>query len=338
MRLNTEVNEKIFKEAPGVILEYLGYMQTIKGKSPKTVDEYYLDLRTFFRYILKTKNLVAQNIEFNEISIKSVDINLIKLLSLSDLYSYLNFVSSIRNNNTSTRARKVSSLKSFFNYLTNKVRLIRDNPAKDLDAPKKKSSLPKFLTLEQSVKLLESVGGAFKERDFCILTLFLNCGMRLSELVNINISDIRDDNTLRVTGKGNKERIVYLNNACIKALKSYISVRHMFSKTLKDENKKILDKNALFLSNRRKRISPKTVQHLVYKYFALIYLSGQGYSVHKLRHTAATLLYQHGNVDIRILKDLLGHSNLGTTEIYTHLSNKQLKEAVSANPLANLGI
>ena len=329
------MNEKIFKESPQIILEYLGYMQTVKGKSPKTIDEYYLDLRTFFRYILKTKNLVKKNIEFSEISISNIDIDLVKLVSLGDLYGYLNFVSSVRNNNASTRARKVASLKSFFYYLSSKVRLIRDNPAKELDVPKRKSSLPKFLTLEQSMKLLESVDGSFKERDFCILTLFLNCGMRLSELVNIDISDIRDDNTLKVTGKGNKERMVYLNEACLKALNNYLIAREEHIEKLKNNNKKILDKNALFLSNRRKRISPKTVQYLVYKYIAFIHLGGQGYSVHKLRHTAATLMYQYGNVDIRILKDILGHNNLGTTEIYTHLSNKQIKEAISSNPLAD---
>ena len=193
--------------------------------------------------------------------------------------------------------------------------------------PKKKSSLPKFLTLEQSIELLKNVDGPYKERDYCILTFFLNCGMRLSELVGININDIRSNNTLKVTGKGNKERIVYLNKACINALEKYLKVR---------PNSGLIDRNALFISKRKKRISPKTVQFIVYKYLSNIGLDGQGYSVHKLRHTAATLMYQYGNVDIRILKDILGHANLGTTEIYTHLSSKQIENAVSSNPLSNM--
>lgn len=331
------MDDKIFKEAPAIILEYLGYLQTIKGKSPKTVDEYYLDLRTFFRYIIKNKNLAQKNLNFEEIEIKEyVNIDLIKSVSLADLYGYLNFVSEKRQNSSTTRARKVASLKSFFHYLERKVRVLIDNPAIDLDTPKKKSALPKFLTLEQSIDLLKSIKGTFKERDFCMITFFLNCGMRLSELVNINVSDIRENNSVKITGKGNKERIVYLNSACVSALKRYLKVREEKIKNFKSKKIKAVEKKALFLSKRMKRISPKTVQYIVYKYLYSIHLKGQGYSVHKLRHTAATLMYQYGNVDIRILKDILGHNNLGTTEIYTHLSNKQVKEAIAANPLAKV--
>jgi len=331
------MDDKIFKEAPAIILEYLGYLQTIRGKSPKTVDEYYLDLRTFFRYILRQRNLVPKDLDFEEIEIKEhVNIDLIKTVSLADLYGYLNFVSEKRLNSATTRARKVASLKSFFHYLERKVRVLRDNPAIDLDTPKKKSALPKFLTLEQSIDLLKSIKGTFKERDFCIITFFLNCGMRLSELVNIDISDIRENNSVKITGKGNKERIVYLNNACILALNKYLRIREEKLRNFKSKKIKSVEKKALFLSKRMKRISPKTVQYIVYKYLSCIHLNGQGYSVHKLRHTAATLMYQHGNVDIRILKDILGHNNLGTTEIYTHLSNKQVKEAIAANPLAKV--
>ena len=317
----------LLNDSPEILKGFLGYIQTIKGKSPKTVAEYFLDLRTFFRYVKLSRGLVEKNIMFEEIPINDIDINIIKSITLTDLYDYLNYMLVERGNIASTRARKISSLKSFFNYLTNKTNQLEKNPAKELDMPKKKSSLPKFLTLEQSIELLKNVDGPYKERDYCILTFFLNCGMRLSELVGININDIRSNNTLKVTGKGNKERIVYLNKACINALEKYLKVR---------PNSGLIDRNALFISKRKKRISPKTVQFIVYKYLSNIGLDGQGYSVHKLRHTAATLMYQYGNVDIRILKDILGHANLGTTEIYTHLSSKQIENAVSSNPLSNM--
>lgn len=321
------MKSSIMLEAPRILVDFLGYMQTVKGKSPKTVDEYYIDLRTFFRYIKYSKKLVPEDILFEKISINDVNIELIKTITLTDLYEYLNYLLVERNNNAATRSRKISSLKAFFNYLTNKVGLLDNNPTVELDMPKRKSALPKFLTLEQSIDLLNCINGPYKERDYCILTLFLNCGMRLSELVGINISDIKSDHTLRLTGKGNKERIVYLNDACTLAIEQYLRVR---------SKNNLKDRNALFISKFNKRISPKTVQYIVKKYLERIDLDHQGYSVHKLRHTAATLMYQHGEVDIRILKDILGHSNLGTTEIYTHISNKQLKEAIASNPLANI--
>lgn len=319
----------ILFEAPQIVVDFLGYMQTVKGKSPKTVDEYYIDLRTFFRYVKYSRQLVPEGIPFGKITINDIDINLIKTITLTDLYEYLNYLLVERKNNAATRSRKISSLKSFFYYLTNKVGLLSQNPTVELDMPKKKSALPKFLTLEQSIDLLKGVTGPYKERDYCILTLFLNCGMRLSELVGINLSDIKSDRTLRLTGKGNKERIVYLNEACLSAVKQYLNVR---------PKNNLKDRNALFISKFNKRISPKTVQYIVKKYLKNIDLDNQGYSVHKLRHTAATLMYQHGNVDIRILKDILGHANLGTTEIYTHISNKQIEKAVSSNPLASMSI
>ena len=309
-----------------VIKDFLNYMLNIKGKSPKTVSEYYLDLRTFFRYIKKFKYSEAKNSEnFKDIKIDDIDIQMVKSITLTDIYDYFNYLTYERKNSSSTKARKISCLRSFFNFLSNKTHQIDENPCKEIDTPKKKSSLPKFLTLEESLELLNSVTGTCRERDFCILTLFLNCGMRLSELVNMNLSDIRSDNTLRLTGKGNKERIIYLNEACNSAIKNYLKVRPMNG---------IADRNALFISKQKKRISPKTVQALVYKYLNKANLKNEGYSVHKLRHTAATLMYQHGNVDIRVLKDILGHSNLGTTEIYTHVSNRQIEKAISSNPLA----
>lgn len=321
------MNTNYLKESPQIIKEFLGYMQTIKGKSEKTVNEYYIDLRTFFRYIKLSKGLVNNSEQFNEIDISDIDIELIKDITLTDVFEYMNYLMNDRKNGASTRSRKSSSLRTFFKYLTNKTGKLAVNPLVELENPKIKSSLPKYLSLEQCIELLNSVDGDFKERDYCILTLFLNCGMRLSELVGINLNDIKQDNTLKITGKGNKERIVYLNDACIAAIDKYKNVR---------PNDGVIDKKALFLSKRRQRISPKTVQFIVNKYLKKIGLDNQGYSVHKLRHTAATLMYQYGKVDIRILKDILGHENLGTTQIYTHISDEQMKQASLSNPISKI--
>ena len=324
------MKKEILDESPKVVREFLGYMQTIKGKSQKTIEEYYVDLRTFFRYMKIKWGMVDKNTTMEEIDITDVDISHIKTIKLLDVFEYMNYLISERKNVATTRSRKVSSLRSFFKFLTNKTGQLDVNPIEELETPKKKKSLPKFLTLEQSKMLLNIVnqyGGSNKERDYCIITLFLNCGMRLSELVGMNISDIRKDNTLKITGKGNKERIIYINEACKTAIDKYLCVR---------PNGKTKDKNAMFISRNNNRISPKTIQFLLTRYLKLSGLNGQGFSVHKLRHTAATLMYQYGNVDIRILKDILGHENLGTTEIYTHLSNQQMQDAVKANPLSNL--
>jgi site-specific recombinase XerD len=267
-----------------------------------------------------------------EINILDIDINQIRTVKLLDVFEYMNYLVSERKNMASTRSRKVSSLKSFFKFLTNKAQQLDINPMEELETPKKKKSLPIFLTLEQSKLLLNIVdqyGGSNRERDYCIITLFLNCGMRLSELVGVNINDIRLDGTLKITGKGDKERIIYVNDACKTAIDRYLNIRL---------NYKAKDKNAMFISRNNNRISPKTVQFLLNKYLTLSGLQGQGFSVHKLRHTAATLMYQYGDVDIRILKDILGHENLGTTEIYTHLSDKQMQDAVKSNPLSDIKI
>lgn len=321
------MNSKYILEAPEVIKDFLGYMQNIKGKSQKTVDEYYLDLRTFFRYIKILKGLEKTDAEFENINISDIDISLIKTITLTDIYSFMDYAIRDRHNGAKTRSRKTSSIKSFFSYLANKRCLIATNPAEELEVPKTKKSLPKFLTLEQSIELLNSVDGKFKERDYCILTIFLNCGLRLSELVGLNCNDINfNDNVLTVTGKGNKQRIVYLNDACVDAIKNYLKVRPNDTK----------EKNALFISHLNKRMGNQSVQNVVYKYLKKIGLDGNGYSVHKLRHTAATLMYRHGDVDIRVLQEMLGHENLGTTEIYTHLSNEQLEKAAQSNPLSKV--
>lgn len=314
-------------DAPPLLREYLIHLNIIKGKSEKTIEEYFIDLRTFFRFLKIHRNIVSTEVPFESISISDVDENLIKSITLADAYEFMTYLKDERNNNSSTRLRKTSSLRGFFNFLTVKRHLLSENPLKELETPQQKKSKPKFLTLEQSVKLLESVDGKFRERDYCIITLFLNCGLRLSELVGLNVSDISPENYIRVLGKGNKERIIYLNEACLYAISEYLKVR---------PNDGLTDRNALFISSHKKRMSPSMVQKLVYKYLERIGLDSQGYSCHKLRHTAATLMYQHGNVDVLVLQDILGHSNLSTTQIYTHLNTKQKEDAANANPLSNI--
>lgn len=314
-------------EAPQIIKEYLFYLETIKIKSKKTVDEYYIDLRTFFRYLKKSRKLVSDDIEFENIKIDDVDLDLIKSVTLNDAYEYMDYLYRDRQNHSAARARKCSSLKGFFDFLYSKKHLINSNPIAQLEVPKRKKALPKYLTLEQSIELLNAVEGKYKERDYAILTLFLNCGLRVSEMAGLNYTDIRNDKTMRVVGKGNKERVVYLNSACIDAINDYMKVRPV------DDVK---DKKALFISRNNRRMSVKTIQAMVYKYLAKIGLDAQGYSCHKLRHTAATLMYQHGGVDVRVLKEVLGHENLGTTEIYTHLSSEQMKTAADSNPLSKV--
>lgn len=314
-------------EAPQVIKEYLFYLETIKIKSKRTVDEYYIDLRTFFRYLKKSRKIVPDDTEFENIKIDDVDIDLIKTVTLNDAYEYMDYLYRERNNQSAARARKCSSLKGFFDFLFSKKHLISSNPIAQLEVPKRKKALPKYLTLEQSIELLNAVEGKYKERDYAILTLFLNCGLRVSEMAGLNYTDIRSDNTMRVVGKGNKERVVYLNSACIDAINDYMKVRPVDG---------VKDKKALFISRNNRRMSVKTVQAMVYKYLAKIGLDAQGYSCHKLRHTAATLMYQHGGVDVRVLKEVLGHENLGTTEIYTHLSSEQMKNAADSNPLSKV--
>lgn len=312
-------------DTPVILKDFLNYIETIKGKSINTVKEYYYDLRMFFRFLKQQRNLVDKIVEFNEIQISDINIDLIKTVTLSDLYSFMSFISRERDNNSSARARKVASLKSFFNYLTNKAKLLEVNPASELESPKILKRLPKYLNVEESKQLLSSVNGKHPERDFAILTLFLNCGMRLSELVGINLNNIRND-SLTIIGKGNKERTIYLNSACIAAVNDYLKVRPVNG---------VKDKNALFLSERKQRICNNMVQRIVKRYILEAGLDPQRYSAHKLRHTAATLMYKYGKVDIRALQEILGHESISTTEIYTHLDKQQLRDAVDSNPLAN---
>ena len=323
------MKHEILLSAPTVIRDFLTYNETIKGKSSRSVEEYYLDLQTFFRYILMVRGLVPKDTDFKDISIESVDLELIRSITVSDLYAFIVFCKNERDNNAATRARKTSTLRIFFKYLSAQTHLIENNPAEMLEAPKLKQSLPVHLSLEDSLELLSVVDGNNKERDYCILVLFLNCGLRLSELCGLNITDIKSDNSMRVFGKGNKERIIYLNDSCVSAIQNYLAVRP-------NDGIKYEDRNALFISREHRRLSNKTVQHIVKTYLAKAGLDGQGLSTHKLRHTAATLMYQHGNVDIRVLKEILGHSNLGTTQIYTHVSDDQARRAIDSNPLSQV--
>ena len=323
------MKHEILVSAPPIIRDFLTYNESIKGKSATSIDEYYLDLQTFFRYLLLVRGKVSADTEFEKIDIMAVDIELIKTVTISDLYAFLVYCKNERGNNTATRARKTSTLRIFFKYMSSQTHQLENDPALMLEAPKVKQALPKHLTLENSLELLNSVEGPNKERDYCILVLFLNCGLRLAELCALNLSSISTDGTLTVLGKGNKERMVYLNPACLEAINNYLAVRP-------NDGIPVTDKNALFISRNHRRISPKTVQHIVKTYLAKSGLGDQGFSTHKLRHTAATLMYQHGDVDIRVLKDILGHANLGTTQIYTHVANKQIEEAVNQNPLANV--
>ncbi len=317
----------VYKEAPPVIRDFLNYIGNIKGRSDNTVDEYYRDLRTFFRFLIKDRGLIKEDIEIDKIDISSVNLEMVKSVTFSEIILFLNYCKDERDNNAATRSRKISSLRDFFNYLTVKTHQLTFDPTEELETPKKGKRLPKYLTLEDSLRLLEAVDGEFKERDYCILVFFLNCGLRRSELVGINLSDINSENMLTVRGKGNKERTLYLNKACIDALNEYLKVRPVNG---------ISDKKALFISRKNCRITGKGVYHMVNHYLEKIGLGNQGYSPHKLRHTAATLMYQKGGVDIRTLQAILGHSSLGTTQIYTHIADEQIANALNSNPLSDL--
>lgn len=316
-----------FAELPYLLKKFLTYLEVVKNKSSLTVLEYASDLRTFLRYMKVSHGLVDRNTKFEEIDISDIDEAFLNSINLNDGYEFLLYCKNERNNDATARARKVTSLKSFFKYLDSRENVIKENPFRELEAPKLKKSLPKYLSLDQSRMLLNCVyndSNPNKERDFCILTLFLNCGLRLAELVGLNLNHIHDDNSMTVTGKGNKERIVYLNTACIAALNNYLKVRPVDS---------VKDREALFISRNKQRISRRTVQGIVENALDKSGLADLGYSTHKLRHTAATLMYQYGDVDVLLLKEILGHENLSTTQIYTHVADDQLRKAVNLNPL-----
>ena len=324
------------KKSPPIVLEFLSYHEHIRGHSKKTIDEYFLGLRTFFRFLKMQRGLVAMDATMEEISIMDIDLEFVQSIQMADVYDFLAYLSRDREKSTrshspqyglspTTRARKISTIRSFYKYLTTKVKLLKENPMLDLDSPKTLRSLPKFLSLDECIQLLSSIDSRHLERDFCMLTLFLNCGLRISELIGLNISDVREDH-IRVLGKGNKERILYLNDACKEAIAHYMPIR---KKMQSDE------KYALFLSAHKKRISRSMVHHIVKRSLLMAGLDASQYSTHKLRHTAATLLLQNG-VDVRTLQEVLGHEHLNTTQIYTHIDNQQLRMAAQASPLAKV--
>jgi integrase/recombinase XerD len=314
---------------PDCASEFLNYLSTIKGKSPNTVQAYRFDLIMFFRFMKIYKGLSSKNIEFEQIDINDVDSIFIKNIKLTDLYAFISFAENQRGNGSYAKARKVAVLKSFFKYLSGKARLINENPAVELESPKISKRNPIYLTLEESKALLHSMDCDNRnfERDYCIITLFLNCGLRLSELCGIDVSKIKED-TLTVIGKGNKERTVYLNDACLNAINQYLVLRNTRYK-LDD----VKDKDALFISNKKCRINKRSVERIVKKYIGVAGLNKEKYTPHKLRHTAATLMYKHGKVDIRSLQKILGHENISTTQIYTHVDDEKLRQAVKLNPL-----
>ena len=320
---------------PAIALDYASQKSVIEGKSDNTVCEYLSDLRMFFRYLIATERRIDPNSEeFNEIDIRGITVADMEKVTAETIYRFLFYVDQQRGNGTAAKSRKLSALRSFFKYLYAKKHAISHDPTSDIDGPKKRSSLPKFLNLEESRRLLAAVEGDLasksRVRDYAIVTLFLNCGMRVSELVGINLSDLDPELTsLRVTGKGSKQRMIYLNDACRSAVRAYLSERM-------ELDPKKNDTDALFLSSRVQRISVKTVQWMVYRYLDAAGLSNRGLSVHKLRHTAATLMYQSGKVDIRVLKDVLGHEQLNTTQIYTHVSDEGMRQAMDSNPLSEI--
>lgn len=322
-------------ELPQILTEFSSYKLVIQGCSRKTVEEYLLDLRTFAKYIIaKRGGISPESEEFDKIDILSADAEFFQSIKTTEIYDFLLYTSTFRQNMWAAKARKLSAIKALYKYLIVKRGMRFENPAANIESPKPKKSLPKFLSLEESMSLLEAIKNDTTSknrlRDYTIVVLFLNCGMRVSELVGINLSDIDTElRSMRVVGKGNKERIVYLNSSCRSALAEYLAWR------TSEPNKKITDK-ALFLSNRAQRISVKTVQWLVYKHLGEAGLESKHYSVHKLRHTAATLMYQSGEVDVRVLKDILGHEQLNTTQIYTHVSNIAMSEAMEKNPLSDI--
>ena len=323
-------------EASPILLDFLNYHAHIRSHSLKTIDEYFLDLRTFFRFMKLYRGLVSDDAPFEEISILDIDADFVKSIAVTDVYAFLNYLSRDRVQNQrsrrssyglspTSRARKVATIRSFYKYLTTKVKLLEQNPMQDLDSPKSRRSLPKFLSLDECIQLLASIDGKYVERDFCIITLFLNCGLRISELIGLNLTDVRAD-YIRVVGKGNKERIIYLNEACIEAVNHYLPVRELMA---------CKDRQALFVSRQGNRVSRSTVHHIVKKYLLMAGLDSTQYSSHKLRHTAATLLLQNG-VDVRTLQEVLGHDHLNTTQIYTHVDNNELRLAAKLSPLAGV--
>lgn len=313
-----------YLDIPDDVVDYLHYLDFVKLRSPRTVNGYYLDLRGFFRYMMQRWQRVADDTPPEEIDLTGIATADIRTITKHDIFDFLDHARSA-DNGPKARARKLSALKGFFNYMCTQVNRLPANPTENISLGSPARALPKYLTQDEAVTLLSNIQSDFYERDYCILTLFLNCGMRLAELVTIDMGDFRDD-TIRIVGKGSKERLVYLNDACLDALQRYKKVRASLPN--------LADRDALFVSKRTgKRLSARRIEQIVARCLQSAGLSGRGFSPHKLRHTAATLMYQ-GGVDMLALKEILGHENVSTTQIYTHINREQLKKAVAASPLA----
>lgn len=325
-----------YQDCPQVLREFLSYHETIKGQSKRTVSEYYLDIRMFLRFVKLMRNELLVNTPLEDVPIKDVDLDFVRSISSTEVFDFLSFLANDRvpegshddpGIGSAARARKLSAIKSFYNYLSVSTKQTKENPVKDIEFPKIRRSLPKYLTLEESTALLKAVSGPNQKRDFAILMLFLNCGIRRSELVGLNLTDVYDDR-IRVVGKGNKERIIYMGASCRNAIDEYLVER----------NKIVLsDNRALFGSRDKNRISVTAVHRLVKKHLLEAGLDSTQFSAHKLRHTAATLMLSNG-VDLKTLQEVLGHENLNTTQIYTHVESTELKIAAEANPLSKIKI
>jgi len=311
---------------PMSVQQYLRiYLSSTRGRSDNTVLSYASDLRLFFKFIISLKNKIPYDEIDNSYDMSYIDFDFIEKINTMDIYKFIEYNKRNQKMENTSNSRKISALRGYFGYICVKMGYLKNNPMEPIDTPKLKKTLPKYLTLNQSIELLNSVEGQYKERDYCILTVFLNCGLRVAELVDLNISDIDfDEKTIIVTGKGNKQRKLYLSQSALNSIIAYLKVR---------PHDNVIDKDALFLSHINKRITRRGVQLMTEKYLNKIGLGGKGYSVHKLRHTAATLMYQQGGVDVLVLKEVLGHENLSTTQIYTHVGNDQLKQAAENNPL-----
>lgn len=320
---------KLNCEKPYYIDDFLNYMTSVKGLSKSTINSYTSDINLFLRFVKIHKNMISKDIPFDDIPINDISVEVLKNLNLSDFYAYLSYLENVRNNGANAKARKVASLKALFNYMVNKIKILPYNITLELESPKLGKRSPTYLTLDESKDLLCAAQSRDKnsQRDYCIITLFLNCGLRLSELCNINLSNIKGD-TLKVVGKGNKERTIYLNKAALKAINNYMPLRN-------DINFRVCsdDKDALFISGKYRRINKRTVERIVKKYVGIAGLDPNKYTPHKLRHTSATLMHKYGKVDVRTLQQILGHENVSTTQIYTHVDNETLREAINQNPL-----
>ena len=312
-------------DIPDILMEFLQYHTSVRGHSERTVQAYYMDLKILFRYLKRKRKSVSPDLPFAEIDITDVDLDFIKAIKIEELYGYQSFSPESRQSlSAASRCRRTSSVKSFFHYLCNKRHLLERNITQELDMPKRQASLPRYLEESDCEKLLNVCDGPFGERDYCILMLFMSCGLRVSELVSLNVTDLYEDH-LRVVGKGNKERVIYFGDGCREAIDDYLMVRNT-------ENVAENDKLALFISQKNRRFGVRGVQQMLEKKLLLAGLDATRYSPHKLRHTAATLMLKNG-VDTRALQEVLGHSNLNTTQIYTHLDNAALHEAAMANPI-----